>query len=110
MYKTSRIESKLERYGTVAPIEDRKEEDTGMKTSTPSPQKNRTDDLIVFLAGHPCFGGYLSHRRRPSTMQNKTNQSESEKIRPDAANVQRTTGAKTKPLSLLSVIADDACP
>ena len=25
-----------------------------------------------FVVGHPCFGGYLSHRRRPSTMQNKT--------------------------------------
>ena len=48
--------SKLERYryGTAAPFEDRKEKDTGMKTHTP-----RIDDLVIFLAGHPCFGGYL---------------------------------------------------
>ena len=41
--------------------------------------------------------------------QNK-NQSESERIRPDTTNVQRTTGAKTTPLSLVSMIVDGVCP
>ena len=82
-----------------------------MKTSTPSPQKNRTDDLTVFF-GWPSMFWWVSFSPSASVddaKQNK-NQSESEKIRPDTTNVQRTTGAKTTPLSLVSMIVDDVCP
>ena len=103
--------NRIERYGTAAPIEDQKEKDTGMKTSTPSLQKNRKDDLIVFCCW-PSMFWWVSFSPSASVddaKQNK-NQSESEKIRPDTTNVQRTTGAKTAPLSLVSMIVDDVCP
>jgi len=64
------------------------------------------------LAGHPIFGGYLfsSSASVNDAKQNKNQSPESEEMRSDTTNVQRTTGAKTKLLSLVSMIADDVCP
>ena len=63
---------------------------------------------------HPCTGSVHAclsrHRRRPSTSETKQNQSESQKIRPDATNIEWTTGTKTAPLPLVSMIADDVYP
>ena len=64
------------------------------------------------MAGHPIFGGYLfsSSASVNDAKQNKNQSPESEEMRSDTTNVQRTTGAKTKLLSLVSMIADDVCP
>ena len=85
------------------------------KTSTLSLQSTSKDDVVIAFgcALHVLAASmriFLASSASLVPTKHRNNQSESEKMRPDTINIQRTTGAKTTPLSLVSMKAEDVCP